>query len=150
MNTRLCSSLFFVALCLSCVAANVQFCDSEVGSCRNVTVSGCAESAAECDLKRGSNVGMTISFSISEDVSDVKAVVHGILGGIPIPFHIPNPDACENCGLTCPLQKGGTYTYFEKLPIKRSYPRVSVEVKWQLEDSNGQVICCALIPSRIK
>ncbi|XP_049841780.1 NPC intracellular cholesterol transporter 2 homolog a-like [Schistocerca gregaria] len=150
MKTLTCCLLFFLAFCLSSVTADVQFCDSDVGSCVNVTVSGCAASAAECDLKRGTNVGITISFSVSEDTSDVKAIVHGILGGIPIPFHIPNPDACQNCGLTCPLHKGGTYTYFEKLPIKRTYPQVSVEVKWQLEDSNGKVICCALIPSRIK
>ena len=54
-------------------------------------------------------------------------MVHGILGGIPVPFPVPQPDACDKQGLTCPLTKDVAYTFKTKLPIKSSYPAVSCE-----------------------
>lgn len=53
-----------------------------------------------------------------------KAVVHGIVMGIPVPFPIPESDGCKS-GITCPIEKNKTYNYVNKLPVKSEYPSVS-------------------------
>lgn len=62
-----------------------------------------------------------------EDVDSDKstAVVHGIVGGIPIPFSIPVPDGCRS-GIQCPIKTGNTYNYQASLPVKTEYPSVSM------------------------
>lgn len=67
-----------------------------------------------------------ISIPLSAFQSDnVKAEVFGVIGGVPIPFALNNPNACSNSGLTCPLVAGDLYTYKASLPVKRIYPSVS-------------------------
>lgn len=61
-----------------------------------------------------------------DKVDKVKSVAHGVILGIPIEFPLPNPDACKNCGLTCPLEKGKNYEYLTTLPILSSYPKVII------------------------
>lgn len=60
-------------------------------------------------------------------MSELQAVVHGIVLGVEVPFALPNPDACVDCGLECPLAKGGTYKYTTSLPVLKKYPKVSIE-----------------------
>lgn len=55
-----------------------------------------------------------------------KAVVHGIIAGVPIPFPIPVEDGCK-CGIECPIQTQKSYHYVTSLPVKSEYPAVS----WQ-------------------
>lgn len=60
-----------------------------------------------------------------DEVTEVKTVVHGIIMGMEMPFPLPNPDACKDSGLSCPLMKGQNYEYVASLPIRRAYPKVS-------------------------
>lgn len=64
-------------------------------------------------------------YFIEKDVEHLKAVVHGVIMDMPVPFDLPNDNACENCNITCPLKSGETYTYSTSLPVLKSYPRVS-------------------------
>jgi len=59
-----------------------------------------------------------------EDTSVAKAVVHGIIAGVPVPFPTSQPNACENSGLSCPLATGQNYTYSAVIPVSSSYPKV--------------------------
>lgn len=43
---------------------------------------------------------------------------------VDIPFPIPEPDGCKS-GIQCPIQKGHSYSYLNKLPVKSEYPSVS-------------------------
>ena len=63
-----------------------------------------------------------------ENSSKVKAVVHGIIAGIPMPFPFPQADACQNSGLACPLVNGQDYVYNTQIPISSSYPKVHVTI----------------------
>lgn len=45
---------------------------------------------------------------------------------------------------------GNNYEYSATLPILKAYPKVVVEVKWQLKDGNGQDIVCVKIPAKIE
>jgi hypothetical protein len=63
-----------------------------------------------------------------ENTSKVKAVVHGIIAGVPMPFPFPQPDACQNSGLACPLVSGQDYVYNTQIPISSSYPKVQITI----------------------
>ena len=53
-----------------------------------------------------------------------KAIVHGVIAGVPIPFPIPIQDGCKS-GIACPIQKEANYHYVNDLPVKAEYPSVS-------------------------
>ncbi|XP_052903298.1 NPC intracellular cholesterol transporter 2 homolog a [Anopheles moucheti] len=131
---------------------------AEFGNCANETaigryslveVSNCAESDASCVLKRNSNATISITFTSAEDLSELKAVVHGIILGMEVPFKLPNDDGCKDSGLECPLTKDTSYRYSTTLPVLKQYPKVSVEVKWELKAGDKDVLC-VLIPAKIQ
>ncbi|XP_050098662.1 NPC intracellular cholesterol transporter 2 homolog a [Anopheles aquasalis] len=131
---------------------------AEFGNCANETalgqyskveVSNCADDDASCVLKRNSNATISITFQSSEDLADLKAVVHGIILGMEVPFNLPNNDGCKDSGLECPLKKDTSYRYSTTLPVLKQYPKVSVEVKWELVSAGSQVVC-VLIPAKIQ
>jgi hypothetical protein len=57
--------------------------------------------------------------------NSVKADVHGIIQGLPVPWPLHDPDACHSSGLTCPLQPGNNYHYTSNIEVLKSYPKVS-------------------------
>jgi len=113
-----------------------------------VTIVGC-ESDPVCVLKKGQNASFAVTFVINEDATSAKAVVHGIVAGVPVPFPIPNPDGCKDSGLTCPLKKGTQYTYSTKIPVKPEYPSIKLVVKFELQDQDSNDIFCVQIPVAI-
>ena len=52
-------------------------------------------------------------------------MVHGVVAGVPVPFPVPNPDGCKNCGLTCPLAANKEVSFAASIPVLKSYPEVS-------------------------
>ena len=71
---------------------------------------------------------------VDEKVEKLVAVVHGIVAGIPVPFPLPNPNACKDSGLQCPLLSGKGVNYVATLPILDEYPAVSADsVLWWLK-----------------
>uniref|UniRef100_A0A1I8PDR9 MD-2-related lipid-recognition domain-containing protein n=1 Tax=Stomoxys calcitrans TaxID=35570 RepID=A0A1I8PDR9_STOCA len=125
-------------------------CGSKIGKFTKVLVSDCDTTKNECILKRNSTVSITIDFSLAEDVTSIKTVVHGKVMGVEMPFHLQNPDACVDSGLKCPLEKGETYEYLASLPVLKAYPKVNVMVKWELQDQTGEDIVCVEIPAKIQ
>lgn len=67
-----------------------------------------------------------------------------------MPFKLPNPDACVASNLECPLKKDTVYTYDASFPVLKIYPKVDVEVKYELKNSDGKDIVCVLIPVKIQ
>ncbi len=53
----------------------------------------------------------------------VKAVVHGYVIGIPLPFPLPQSNGCKS-GVQCPVKPGDTNIYVNTLPVRKAYPRV--------------------------
>ncbi|KXJ72780.1 hypothetical protein RP20_CCG017265 [Aedes albopictus] len=84
-----------------------------------------------------------------EQLPELKAVVHGIILGMEVPFNLPNPDGCKDSGLECPLAAGTEYKYSTTLPVLKQYPKVAVEVKWELK-SGGKDVICVKIPAKIQ
>ena len=59
-------------------------------------------------------------------MNKLTAVVHGIVAGIKVPFPIPQTDACEKCGLVCPLKANTSFSYSTYIPVQKSYPTVGL------------------------
>ncbi|XP_066145353.1 ecdysteroid-regulated 16 kDa protein-like [Euwallacea fornicatus] len=147
-----CKGLLSVAVIVAVifeVSATFSDCGSVHGNIVSVDISKCTPSAKRCILRRNSNVTMAITFTSSTESRSLKAVVHGVVLGIPAPFDLPNSNGCQDSGIVCPVQSGATYKYVTTLPILSAYPRVTVDIKWELKDDNNEDLICALIPAKI-
>ncbi|XP_005409451.1 PREDICTED: epididymal secretory protein E1 isoform X2 [Chinchilla lanigera] len=140
-------------LLLVCLAAGraerVQYkdCGSEVGVIKEVNVNPCP--TQPCELNKGQTYSVNVTFTSNTQSTNSTAFVHGILFKVPIPFPIPEPDGCKS-GITCPIQKGKTYSYLNKLPVKSEYPDIKLVVKWELLDDKNQNLFCWEVPVAIK
>ncbi|XP_055619013.1 NPC intracellular cholesterol transporter 2 homolog a [Toxorhynchites rutilus septentrionalis] len=120
-----------------------------IGNYSAVEVSNCGEDDAACVLKRNTNATISITFNSDEDLTELKAVVHGIILGMEIPFKLPNDNGCVDSGIECPLSKDTDYKYTTTLPVVKQYPKVAVEVKWELKSGDKDVVCVK-IPAKIQ
>lgn len=144
--------LFVITVIVLLASAQAKFysdCGSKLATIDMVGVSGCAETAKECVLKRNTNISISLDFTPSKDVKAIEAEVHGVIMNLPVPFPLPQPDACKNNGLTCPLKAGQKASYVATLPVLKSYPKVKVDVKWELKNEDDENLVCVLIPSKI-
>ncbi|ENN72835.1 hypothetical protein HUJ04_009631 [Dendroctonus ponderosae] len=141
--------LVFIGCCTSASLAIYQDCGSLDGAIEGLEVSKCAATARRCILRRNTNATMTIKFKTNTDSDSLKAVVHGMIMGMPVPFSLPNPNGCKDSGVDCPIHAGNSYQYVTSMPILSSYPRVTVDIKWEIQDAQGRDIICAMIPAKI-
>jgi len=118
------------------------------GNIQNVEVIPCNNDDT-CQLKVGSNATFNIQFATTKEIKSLRAVVHGIVAGIPMPFHFPQPNACENSNVTCPIKSGDISHYSVQLPVLKNYPRIKVTVKWELIDETGEDVICLEVPARL-
>jgi len=143
-----------VVVLLLCVAAGsaVKWINCPGASLKGVVsdlkIPGC-ETTPICKLKKGVNVSFEIDFTIKEDAKAAKSVVHGIIAGVPFPFNLDNPDVCSDSGVTCPMKSGSQYTYKTHIYVKPEYPSVSVKVKWEIVDPDGNDIVCIMLPAEL-
>lgn len=146
---RLIIFVFLSALAVSAYATTFDDCGSEGGQVSSVEVTNCPDGEDECVLKRGTQAGITINFTSKEEAKSLKAVVHGVIASVPMPFPLPQPDACKS-GVSCPLKNGQSYTYSNSLNIRSAYPAIPVTVKWELQDENNKDVVCVTIPARLE
>ncbi|XP_070579236.1 NPC intracellular cholesterol transporter 2 homolog a-like [Ptychodera flava] len=121
---------------------------SAVGKIKSVDVDPCPQEP--CVLKKGTNVTVHIDFTAGENITAVKASVHGIIAEVPIPFPLKNPDGCKDSGLKCPLEAGKEFVYFSTIQVLQSYPAIKLVIKWELVDQNGKDIACLEVPAQIQ
>lgn len=145
-------SLFFTIAFSSYASAKPKWkdCGSVNGVVTDVNVAGCESAPFQCELVRGQNSSFAIDFDSKSDTSALKAVVHGIIADIPVPFPLDNPDACKDSNIVCPLKSGTHYKYSSSIFVKPSYPALSLTVKWELQDKDGKDVACVYIPVKIK
>ncbi|XP_049875247.1 ecdysteroid-regulated 16 kDa protein-like [Pectinophora gossypiella] len=144
--------MFLVTLAVVLVGAQAKFytdCGSKLATVHSVGVSGCEENSKECVLKRNSNATISIEFTPSSPADNIETEVHGVIMNLPVPFPLPQPDACKDNGLVCPLKPGVKASYVATLPVLKSYPKVRVDVKWELKNDDGDLVC-VMIPAKIQ
>ncbi|CAG5119328.1 unnamed protein product [Candidula unifasciata] len=133
-----------VASFLAVSAEVIQFKDclpSEgvTGHATSVELSPCT--SQPCNFKHGQTVNVKITFTANNDTPTLKSTVYGIVFNVPVEFPLPNADACSNSGLTCPIQKGQTYTYSSSFDVKDSYPQIELVVMWKLQGASSNEVC---------
>uniref|UniRef100_A0A8C4VMT9 NPC intracellular cholesterol transporter 2 n=1 Tax=Gopherus evgoodei TaxID=1825980 RepID=A0A8C4VMT9_9SAUR len=119
---------------------------SKDGSITEVNVSPCP--TQPCLLQKGTSYSVNVTFSSKIDSQGSKAKVYGEILHVDVPFPIPEPDGCKS-GIQCPIEKGHSYSYLNKLPVKSEYPSIKLIVQWELIDDQGQMIFCWKIPVQI-
>ncbi|KAM9466694.1 NPC intracellular cholesterol transporter 2-like [Clarias gariepinus] len=129
-------------------AEKVNFvdCGSDVGKVSEVNVVPCPQQP--CQLHKGQSYTVNVTFASETDSKTSKAVVHGVIAGVPVPFSIPNDDGCKS-GIQCPIQNQKTYSYVNQLPVKTEYPSIRLVVKWELEDDSSKDFFCIKFPVQI-
>lgn len=136
--------LFLLSVAVLLAGVQAKFytdCGSKLANIQSIGVSNCEDSAKECILKRNTNVTISINFTPTKDVTQMETEVHGIIMNLPVPFPLPQPDACKESGMTCPLPAGKEVNYKATLPILKSYPKLKVDVKWELKNNDDEFVC---------
>merc|ERR1712221_5094 len=142
-------AIFLGLLAVASASSPFKDCGSKA-KVTSVDVNGCAK--APCLLPKGSDASMVIKFEAPAASTAVNTVVHGIIAGIPVPFSVPDGKACETGHVkpACPLAANGEHAYDIKLPVSAWYPSLRLNVKWQLQDENGDDIICIIFPAILK
>jgi len=121
-------------------------CGSSSGKVTIVDIAPC--STQPCQLHKGQSYSVNVTFNSAVESQTSKAVVHGIIAGVPVPFPIPIEDGCKS-GIHCPIEKQLVYHYVNALPVKSEYPAIKLVVKWELRDDNNQDLFCIKFPVQI-
>ncbi|XP_071530210.1 NPC intracellular cholesterol transporter 2 homolog a-like isoform X2 [Panulirus ornatus] len=115
-----------------------------------IKITGCDKNPRNCIFKKGQNANMSLPFTSSTQIQAVHAKVSGHLGPLTVPFSLPQPNACINSGLVCPLQADQPNVYVASLPVKRIYPSVRVIVQWELLDEHDNKLVCIKFPVQLQ
>ncbi|XP_007252570.2 NPC intracellular cholesterol transporter 2 [Astyanax mexicanus] len=129
-------------------AEQVKFadCGSVEGKVSQVDISPCP--TQPCVLHKGKSYTVNVTFSSDVDSQTSKALVHGVIAGVPVPYPIPEEDGCKS-GIKCPIQKQKSYSYINELPVKAEYPSIKVVVEWELRDDSSKDLFCIKFPVQI-
>nr|XP_011445164.2 NPC intracellular cholesterol transporter 2 [Crassostrea gigas] len=135
----------FLALLSISFADNVKFkdCGSVVGKINSVDVNPCP--TEPCQLKKNTNVTISMDFLPNSNSATFKTVVHGIIGGVPVPFPTANGDVNP----PVPIQQNQKITYTNAIFVEPAYPKISLVVKWEIQDSTGKDFACFVVPAMI-
>ncbi|XP_028677402.1 NPC intracellular cholesterol transporter 2-like isoform X2 [Erpetoichthys calabaricus] len=141
-------AFFFLSLIVVCNADPIKFvdCGSKVGKIVYVDISPCP--TEPCVLQKGKAYSVNVTFNSNVDSEISKAVVHGIIAGVPIPFPIPIDDGCKS-GIKCPMTKDQIYNYVNELTVKSEYPSIKLVVEWELRDQTKTDYFCFKFPVEI-
>jgi len=129
--------------------------DGSFGSAKteDVRVSECED--PPCKLKKGESTTIEFDFTPDKAYEKLTTNVFGGIGIIRVPFReVHGANACKDITNKatgkkgCPLEVGQTYTYSNSFPILKTYPAVSVNVQYGLNDGKSPVVCFSL-PSKI-
>ncbi|KAK6478899.1 NPC intracellular cholesterol transporter 2-like [Huso huso] len=139
-------ALVLASLVAVSVAEPIKYldCGSVVGKISSVDVTPCTVNTV---VNRCSRLYVFMYFSDAASQTS-KAIVHGVIAGVPIPFPIPNEDGCKS-GIQCPIQQQKTYSYVNQLPVKTEYPSLKLVVEWELRDDNNKDYFCFKFPVQI-
>ncbi|CAF2372502.1 unnamed protein product [Rotaria sp. Silwood2] len=137
---------FFLLIFLSCslnfvwTATPYTACESELGTIKTFDVTGCT--TVPCKFLKGKTYTMNLTFQSQASSITAKVSIHGIIAGMPIPFPLPDPDACK-LGVQCPINNNDINTASLSLPVLSSYPSMSLHVKIEIigDDKNHDYAC---------
>ncbi|CAG0913591.1 unnamed protein product [Notodromas monacha] len=139
----------FIDLVESDPVTNYVDCGSKGGKIVSVDIVPACGDERYCILQSGKTVKLAWTIQATEALKSLQAKVYGTIAGIPVPFPLPNSNACKDSGISCPVKDGDTFTYDLNLDVKSAYPKIHVDVKFTLVE-DGKTVACFLLPSKIE
>ncbi|KAG1972236.1 NPC intracellular cholesterol transporter 2-like [Pimephales promelas] len=121
-------------------------CGSVDGKVVGVDIQPCSQQP--CQLHKGQSYAVNVTFSSTVASQTSKAIVHGVIAGVPVPFPIPIDDGCKS-GIQCPIDPQKMYSYVNQLPVKSEYPTIRLVVEWELRDDSNKDLFCVKFPVQI-
>ncbi|XP_020284432.1 protein NPC2 homolog [Pseudomyrmex gracilis] len=146
------SFLYFLCCLASSIAFVFEDCGSEVGKFNEISISSCDTSEEKCSIIRGSETRVSLKFTPSLDISNVKARAYGVLLDVPVEFPMDKPDVCKDpdSGVNCPLTKDQENEYKSSFTVDKKIPALSLDVMWEFVNENDKTIICVKFPVKIK
>ena len=159
-------SLLFCSVNFVWSATPYKDCGSALATVQAFEVTDCA--AAPCKFIKGHTYAMNLTFQAKEASKSATVSLHGmrivslviecifspiffkgIIGGIPVPFPIPDSNAC-NLGVRCPVAQSDVNVGSFSVPVLQSYPSLSLYVKIEvIADDKKQDFVCLQFPATI-
>ncbi|XP_053632984.2 NPC intracellular cholesterol transporter 2 homolog a-like [Cherax quadricarinatus] len=103
-----------------------------------------------CILERGKDIIVDIDFINAKASTTLTTKVFGTISGVDIPWTGVVPDACTTLVAgDCPLEVDENVSYSAVAPVLNNYPTVSVIVRWELEDDDGETTVCFMVPAQL-
>ena len=76
-------------------------------------------------------------------------VFKGVIGGIPVPFPMPETNVCK-LGVKCPIGQSDVNVGSFSVPVLQSYPSLSLYIKIEfIADDQKQDYVCLQFPATI-
>ncbi|CAF3974951.1 unnamed protein product [Adineta steineri] len=122
-------------------------CGSPSGTIQAFVVTDCT--TVPCKFIKGHTYSMNLTVQAKTPSATASVALHGIIGGIPVPFPIGEPNACK-LGAKCPIASGDVNVVSFSLPVLSSYPAISLYVKIELvADDQKNDYACLQFPATI-
>ncbi|XP_052273085.1 NPC intracellular cholesterol transporter 2-like [Dreissena polymorpha] len=100
-------------------------------------------------VEKGTDASLEIDFTSKTSQSQLSTVVHGVLSGVPVPFSIPDANACNGIVEKCPISPNNNYTFKASMPVKSIYPSLRLVVRYEIQDPSGTDVICIEFPAAI-
>lgn len=150
---KLLFAALLLSVCLTCITANLK-----INPCNNrktaltikkLEVNGCNK--YPCNLERGTNATLRLEFQANQRVNSLKLSIAGIIQGKEVPFAVNDEEHCKLAvkGAKCPLLRGKTYKYEYSIPVLQQYPKISVNIRYAINDNTGRQLACFTWPASI-
>lgn len=146
------ASIFCLALLLTVATVfskqiSFQNCpdSQEHGEITSIDLTPCDQDP--CVLKMGNNETVTINFIPHEVVTAATINAYAIFGtGEEIPLPVPDPDACEAHGLSCPLKSGVQVEFVYTIYLSPDFPSgIALKLKVDFRDQNDASLICGIV-----
>lgn len=132
-----------------CYATRFSDCGSVTGKVNFVEVTNCPDNQDICILKKGTTVEVKVHFTPKVRSQSLTALLNAEILDTPVPLPLAEPDACKT-GISCPVEKGKSYTYQNSLEVLDFYPEVELSVKLELKDDQRKNMVCGSIKCKIQ
>ncbi|XP_057332388.1 MD-2-related lipid-recognition protein-like [Microplitis mediator] len=122
---------------------NCEYPEGTVINCtvHEVRVDPCkeADQGKPCRIKRGQNASISFDYTANFEGNSLESRAYWASQVIDLPFVGMETNACATT--VCPVQPGQKQTYDISLPILKSFPARTYDVKWKLWNPQQQECC---------
>ncbi|KAJ8045399.1 NPC intracellular cholesterol transporter 2 [Holothuria leucospilota] len=110
-----------------------------------VDISPCKKSP--CTVTKGKNYTISIDFMTgTEGAKNLTASIFADIKGQEFPYPNPQPDACKDSGIVCPVKAKAEYTYDATFLVPKFVPHMAVVVGFRLKNEKDVEFLCVEVP----